>query len=60
MSLFFLATRERLKMALGQVRDAASSLPVGLLIIVILVALAAFAFTKRRTTAKLRRIEAER
>ena len=47
-------------MALGQVRDAASSLPVGLLIIVILVALAAFAFTKRRTTAKLRRIEAER
>ena len=47
-------------MALGQVRDAASSLPVGLLVIVILVALAAFAFTKRRTTAKLRRIEAER
>jgi hypothetical protein len=47
-------------MALGQVREAATSVPVGLLIIVILVALAAFAFTKRRTTAKLRRIEAER
>ena len=47
-------------MALGQVREAATSTPVGLLVVVLLVVIAAFAFTKRRTAAKLRRIEAER
>ena len=47
-------------MAMGQVREAAASVPLGLFVIVVLVALAAFAFTKRRTSAKLRRIEAER
>ena len=58
--VFFSATRERLKMAVTSVGAAASSAPIGLVIIVVFVILAAVVFTKRRTRAKLKRIEIER
>ena len=47
-------------MAVTSVRVAASSAPVGLVIIIVFVILAAVVFTKRRTRAKLKRIELER
>lgn len=56
----YLPTRERLKMAAVQVQKAASNMPLGLIVIVALVALAAVVFTKTRTKKKLRRIQEER
>ena len=47
-------------MAVAQVRNVASSAPAGLVVIIVLVAIAAFIFTKRRTRAKLKRIEQDR
>jgi hypothetical protein len=57
--LVFPATRERLRMAAAQVGAGvfAAPLPLGLLVVVVLVGLAALVYTKRRTRHKIRRIQ---